>query len=65
MTTTVTIKDISVTQELSKDAARNIVGGMINLREEGVSPTRPPAGEPHGGAGYTGILIHYKLTVIE
>lgn len=60
--TTVTIKDIPVVEELSDDAARNLVGGMIRQRE-GVEA--PPPDEPSGGMGYTGILIHYTLTVIE
>ena len=61
--TTVTIKDIPVVEDLSDDAARNIVGGMINQREGGAEV--PPLNEPSGGMGYTGILIHYTLTVIE
>jgi hypothetical protein len=60
---TVTIQDIPVTRELSDDDARKIAGGMINQREGGADAPRPS--EPSGGMGYTGILIHYTLTVIE
>ena len=60
---TVTIGDIPVIDELTTETARTIVGGMINLRDD--SGEAPLPGEPSGGTGYTGILIHYTLTVIE
>jgi hypothetical protein len=56
------INDIPLIEKLSDEAARSIVGGMINLRTD--APVKP-ATEPTGGMGYTGILIHYTLTVIE
>lgn len=56
------IKDIPLVERLSDEAARGIVGGRINLRTD--EPVKP-ASEPTGGMGYTGILIHYTLTVIE
>ena len=56
------IEDIPLIEKLSDEAARRIAGGRINLRTD--EPVKP-ASEPTGGAGYTGILIHYKLTVIE
>ena len=56
------IKDIPLIAKLSDEAARRIAGGMINLRTEG--PVKP-ASEPTGGMGYTGIMIHYTLIVIE
>jgi hypothetical protein len=59
--TTVTIEDMPVSQELSRDAAKKIVGGMIRQPKE--EPVSVP--DPTGGAGYTGIMIHWKLTVIE
>jgi hypothetical protein len=58
----VLIKDIPFIEGLSDDAAKGIAGGMMNLREE--NPVKPAA-EPTGGMGYTGIMIHYTLTVIE
>lgn len=61
--TTVTIKDIPEARELPEDAARKIVGGRIRQQEGGSDV--PPITEPSGGMGYTGILIHYTLTVIE
>ncbi|MCK0510298.1 hypothetical protein [Aromatoleum buckelii] len=60
---TVTIKDLPAAEEISADAARNIVGGRIKQREGGAEV--PPLDDPSGGMGYTGILIHYTLTVIE
>ncbi len=36
---------------------------MIKQREGGAEV--PPLDEPSGGMGYTRILIHYTLTVIE
>lgn len=36
-----------------------IEGGRIKLREEAPLPVQ----EPSGGAGYTGIMITYTLTV--
>jgi len=61
--TILTIKDIPLTQQLSEDAAKKIVGGRIKQREGGAEV--PPLDEPGGGMGYTGLLIHYTLTVIE
>jgi len=62
MNTTLIVKDIAQIEDLSDEAAGRIVGGRVNLRgDDGIQP-RP---EPTGGAGYTGILIYYKLTVIE
>lgn len=55
------IKDIPLTEKLSDEAARKIAGGRINLRTDG--PVKPA--EPTGGMGYTGIMIHYTLIVIE
>ena len=56
------IKDIPFIERLSDEAARGIAGGRINLRTD--EPIKP-ASEPTGGMGYTGILIHYTLAVIE
>jgi hypothetical protein len=56
------IKDIPLIEKLSDEAARKIAGGRINLRTD--EPVKP-ASEPTGGMGYTGIMIHYTLTVIE
>ena len=47
--TTVTIKDIPVTQELSDGAARKIVGGRWSERNE--TPGRPSAYDPTTGDG--------------
>lgn len=60
---TVTVKDIPHIEEISDDAAKNIIGGMIKQREGGAEV--PPLDEPNGGMGYTGIMIQYTLTVIE
>ena len=46
----------------SKSELETVEGGMINL-ERVQAPPRDDG--THGGAGYTGIMIHYKLTVIE
>jgi len=59
---TLVIKDIPLIEELSDEAARRIAGGRINLRTD--EPVKPAA-EPTGGMGYTGIMIHYTLIVIE
>jgi hypothetical protein len=47
--TTVTIKDIPVTQELPDCAARKIVGGRWSERDE--TPGRPSAYDPTTGDG--------------
>lgn len=49
-------------RELSASEIETISGGRINLN--GDKPRHAPQ-EPTGGAGYTGIMIHYTLTVIE
>ena len=57
--TTVTIENIPVTQELTDDAAKKIVGGMMKLRE----PSEVPPISPSGGAGlwnpYDGNLLNH------
>lgn len=58
------IKDIPCAERLSEKAARGIAGGRINLRKYGPGPIVKPTPE-RGGTGYTGIMIHYTLTVIE
>jgi hypothetical protein len=61
--TTVVINDIAQIEALSDEAAGRIVGGRVNLRgDDGIQPRPDPYG---GGAGYTGIMIHYTLKVIE
>jgi hypothetical protein len=49
LVTTVTIKDIPVTQELSEGAARSIVGGRWSERDE--TPGRPSAYDATTGDG--------------
>jgi len=49
LVTTVAIKDIPVTQELSEGAARSIVGGRWSERDE--TPGRPSAYDPTTGDG--------------
>ncbi len=57
--TTLTIKDIPLTQELSDDAAKKIVGGRIKEPKE--PQLLPP--NPNGGAGhwnpYDGNLLNH------
>jgi hypothetical protein len=59
--TTLMIKDLPLIEELSDDAAKNIVGGMINNHEDG--PQRKSAPQPLGGTGYNDLLLHYTLTM--
>jgi hypothetical protein len=48
---TLTVKDIPLIEELPGDAARNIVGGRVKLRED-IPPMQPP--ESHGSGAWTG-----------
>jgi hypothetical protein len=46
---------------VSQTELESVDGGRIRLRDEEMFHVP----EPSGGAGYTGIMIHYTLTVIE
>jgi hypothetical protein len=48
---TLVVNDIPLAEELRGDAARNIVGGRIKLRDD-IPPMKPP--ESHGSGGWTG-----------
>jgi hypothetical protein len=48
-------------EEISRKELEMVDGGMIRLRDVEMTPIP----EPTGGMGYTGIMIHYTLTVIE
>jgi len=48
---TLMVDDIPLLEELPGDAARNIVGGRIKLRDD-IPPMKPP--ESHGSGGWTG-----------
>lgn len=57
--TTMTIKDIPLTQELSNDDAKKIIGGRIREPREIVTPPT----SPNGGGGlwnpYDGNLLNH------
>jgi hypothetical protein len=60
---TLTIKDIPSSRTLPPGLAQKIIGGRIKLRE--APEVTPLSNEPHGGAGYTDLMLYYTLTVIE